>query len=173
MLEREVYVRVGLTFGNICLSIKCLLRFCGAEHLRSQPSTKQAYYSKQYKLAIDLAHPTNPPKHTTYSLLPLLPPRLQKRIMILLDMQVQEMRRRKVLPAFRTAVHVGFGVVDLVFFICSEGGGFFVRWEGASHYLNGLKRGCFQGEMGIFCELTGFLRRWSEDLGGMGRAAEV
>lgn len=36
-----------LTFGNMCLSIKCILRFWGVEHFRSQPSMKQPYCSNK------------------------------------------------------------------------------------------------------------------------------
>lgn len=32
-------------FGYMCLSIRCILRFCGVLHFRSQPSTKQEYYN--------------------------------------------------------------------------------------------------------------------------------
>ena len=32
-----------LTFGNMCLSVRCIRRFCGAEQTLSQSSTKHRY----------------------------------------------------------------------------------------------------------------------------------
>src|SRR6266536_2775478 len=100
------------TLGNMCLSIKCLLRLCGAEHLRSHPSTKHPYCSKQS--AIDLGSMID---SATDRLLPFVPPRLYQWVMILFNMQTKEMLRWKVLPAFRASINVGFGVVDFVLFI--------------------------------------------------------
>lgn len=59
------------TGGNICLSIKCRLRFWGVEHLRSQPSIKHPYYRHSQYIAYIVYKLL---KHTVRSPLSLLPP---------------------------------------------------------------------------------------------------
>lgn len=44
----SAFCRLGkleITLGNMCLSIRCILRFRGVEHFFSQSSTKHPYYS--------------------------------------------------------------------------------------------------------------------------------
>lgn len=55
--------------------------------------------------------------YDTDSFLPSLSQHAHHSIMVLFDMQVQEVLRRKVPSALEASVGVGFGIVDVVLFI--------------------------------------------------------
>lgn len=57
--------------------------------------------------------------------------------MILLLMQVEEMRRGEVFSTFYTAIDVGFIIMHLVIFKGRKGQSLLVGWEGAFHYFGG------------------------------------
>lgn len=83
-------------------------------------------------------------KKITYSLLSPLPPHAHKRIMVLLDVQVQEMPCGEVLPTLETAMRVLFRVMDLILFERLERKRLSMGWERAAHGWFGgrRRRGC-------------------------------
>lgn len=114
------------TFGNICLSVRCIRRFCGVEHILSQPSTKQLYCKN-----LSPMHPS--PGHRTHRLFPFCPPSLVQGIMILTDMKPKEMLRRKVMSAFGASMCMTFLVMDLEVLKGIKGYDLSMRWERAFH----------------------------------------
>ena len=49
--------------------------------------------------------------------------------MILLDMKIQEVLRRKILATLRTAIDMSVSVVNLIVFVRPEREGFPMRWK--------------------------------------------
>jgi hypothetical protein len=101
----------------MCLSIKCNRRFCGVEHFLSQFSTKHPYYISELATA---GGERGRGESLAYSLVSAGSPRSSERVMVLLDVQIEQMTRGEVLAALRTAIHMRLKVMDLVIFIGRE-----------------------------------------------------
>lgn len=70
----------------------------------------------------------------TYGLLTSLFQDADHGIVILLNMKIQEMLSREVLPALQTAVRVSFSIMHIVLFESCESERAPMWWEGASHF---------------------------------------
>lgn len=74
-------------------------------------------------------------------------PRCRQWIMILLDVKVQNVARRKVLATLRTSIDMGLAIMDLIVFVRRKREDFPMRWEGTLHDL-GDWGGVSMGDLG-------------------------
>ena len=99
-------------------------------------------------------------ENKTYSLLPPIPLRSRQRIMVLLDMQIQEPTRGKIPPTLNTPIHMSLTIMNLIIRIRGKRERLPMRRQWTTHHLDsGIGRALKMGDLGRRCCCWGWCWR--------------